>query len=441
MRPFTAESNGISLPATIRWKNKSTSPKNSSVFDQKQLRHLIETNNVKLFIAEPSVKLEADNMSSIKALNRTEVLSQLKILKSNFNYTKKRFSMGDSELRDLQKLSKEKALEQKVGTSRLHYLDERIQSLDKAINNTKKKQEEAENSMQIYFHILGRSRKTQIFLEMRANKLRNKIQKQNFILESEERLNLKSRKSKTCSQKTYKLLYSTFVSDTKEKYNIVERVSKNIELRDILNGRREERKTRLLEISEIAANEHNDKHGNHLREGLMLGKLWFNYLSDKLGSEIKKFSAVELAFQKIRAVTGEYNISEIVHKFLTREQTFKELKLTIDSSRVAVETLYHKNSDIEKMIKTFTIYDRESRTANIFNLKEIFNSKSKDLENENFKLKLIKSIYERILEWNKKMLKLLGVEGTTPNNLRELFVLLSSAIKNSNLLKPVVSKL
>jgi RNA:NAD 2'-phosphotransferase (TPT1/KptA family) len=37
---------------------------------------------------------------------------------------------------------------------------------------------------------------------------------------------------------------------------------------------------------------------------------------------MKKSFQIEDAFQKIRAATGHSDVQEIVHKFLTREQTY-----------------------------------------------------------------------------------------------------------------------
>ena len=58
MRSYTADSNEFSLPATIRWKNRSISPKS---FAQKQVRNLMKTNNVSVFLDKSTINLESEN--------------------------------------------------------------------------------------------------------------------------------------------------------------------------------------------------------------------------------------------------------------------------------------------------------------------------------------------------------------------------------------------
>ena len=40
---------------------------------------------------------------------------------------------------------------------------------------------------------------------------------------------------------------------------------------------------------------------------------------------MQKYAAIEHAFQQIRAATGNSDVKEMVHKFMTKEQTYAHL--------------------------------------------------------------------------------------------------------------------
>ena len=83
-----------------------------------------------------------------------------------------------------------------------------------------------------------------------------------------------------------------------------------------------ERVKRQQEIAESAANENKDSNEIKMAENFHIQKLWSDLLKKKMEKEMKRTFEIEDAFQKIRAATGFSDVQEIVHKFLTREQTY-----------------------------------------------------------------------------------------------------------------------
>lgn len=49
--------------------------------------------------------------------------------------------------------------------------------------------------------------------------------------------------------------------------------------------------------------------------------------------------AVEDAFQKIRTATGFSDVNEIVHRFLTREQTYSQLLTAVSENERKIDNL------------------------------------------------------------------------------------------------------
>ena len=58
---------------------------------------------------------------------------------------------------------------------------------------------------------------------------------------------------------------------------------------------------------------------------------------------MKRTYEVEDAFQKIRAATGYTDVSEIVNKFLTREQTYSQLLMAVSDYERKIDKLRKDN--------------------------------------------------------------------------------------------------
>jgi hypothetical protein len=59
--------------------------------------------------------------------------------------------------------------------------------------------------------------------------------------------------------------------------------------------------------------------------------------------EMKRTFDVEDAFQKIKASTGCSDVQEIVHKFLTREQTYTQLLMAVSENERKIDNLRKEN--------------------------------------------------------------------------------------------------
>jgi len=56
-------------------------------------------------------------------------------------------------------------------------------------------------------------------------------------------------------------------------------------------------------------------------------------------SEMDNHFVVEDAFQKIRTATGYSDVNEIVHRFLTREQTYSQLLMAVSENERKIDNL------------------------------------------------------------------------------------------------------
>lgn len=61
---------------------------------------------------------------------------------------------------------------------------------------------------------------------------------------------------------------------------------------------------------------------------------------------MKKFQIIEQAFQRIKASTGIGDALEIVNKFLSREETYGQLLISIAEYEKKIERLKKENEDL-----------------------------------------------------------------------------------------------
>jgi hypothetical protein len=59
--------------------------------------------------------------------------------------------------------------------------------------------------------------------------------------------------------------------------------------------------------------------------------------------EMENFNELDEAFKKIRTSTGNSDVVEMVHKFLTREQTYAQLLTAVSENEKKLEDLRLEN--------------------------------------------------------------------------------------------------
>ena len=119
--------------------------------------------------------------------------------------------------------------------------------------------------------------------------------------------------------------------------------------------KRMDRVRRQSEIAEAAANENKDQNEVKLRENFGVQKMWSQFYKMKMNKEMKRSAQVEDAFQRIRTETGVTDVQEIVHKFLTREQTYAQLLKAVSDQEKRLEELKHITDDKQEILHLLKI--------------------------------------------------------------------------------------
>ena len=79
-----------------------------------------------------------------------------------------------------------------------------------------------------------------------------------------------------------------------------------------------------------------------------------------MDNEMKRYSHLEDAFQKIRTSTGNGDVQEMVHKFLTREQTYAQLLGRVSDNEKKLDRLRQDNDKKEEVLRVLQI-DNDSQ--------------------------------------------------------------------------------
>lgn len=156
-----------------------------------------------------------------------------------------------------------------------------------------------------------------------------------------------------------------------------------------------------------------------MQEQFLVQRLFSTFLKKKMEKEMDSHSYVEDAFQKIRTATGLSDINEIVHRFLTREQTYSQLLMAvsenerkIDNLRVDHEShamrlheLKMEDDDDQNTHKKKVREDGTPFTPEIDALDKQILMLSKDKEKSGELVKKVNLVYDQVNGWCSKVIQ------------------------------------
>ena len=151
---------------------------------------------------------------------------------------------------------------------------------------------------------------------------------------------------------------------------------------------KKERITRQQEIAELDASDNKDKQEITFQQSFMVQRLWSQFMKKKMEKEMNKHQYVEHAFQSIRTATGYSDVNEIVTRFLTREQTYSQLLMTVSENERKIDNLRIEHEQHAAKLHEYQMEDDE-------NAKEAENTKGSIVTPE------IELLDQKIVDLNK----------------------------------------
>jgi hypothetical protein len=144
--------------------------------------------------------------------------------------------------------------------------------------------------------------------------------------------------------------------------------------------RRIQRQRKNQEIAEAAANENKDQSELKMRENLFIQILWDRFMKKKMENEMKNSAQIDEAFKAIKTATGVTDVQEMVKRFLTREQTYSALLISVSESDRKMDELKRHNDELrsrvhELKVDSDSVENKEEDAMNKFQDEDIIDSK------------------------------------------------------------------
>ena len=134
-------------------------------------------------------------------------------------------------------------------------------------------------------------------------------------------------------------IMSEIEKDQRERQERISSLQTSIKNKEAALRRRMDRVKRQQDIAEMAANENKDQNEIKMQEQFLVQRLYSSFLKRKMEKEMADHQIVEDAFQQIRTDTGFSDVNEIVHRFLTREQTYSQLLMAVSENERKIDNL------------------------------------------------------------------------------------------------------
>jgi hypothetical protein len=247
---------------------------------------------------------------------------------------------------------------------------------------------------------------TGIFLDIKKNELNEQLKQKSLLLQDVIRNKAETLEKLSRNSKQFRDLNKTFTGFNARRKNISQKLEDDKEDLDFIDLERENRFFRQQEIKEKVGISEKNLNEKNIRESLLLHKLWYKKLNFMLQRFTQKFLKVDMAFRKIKSVTGLETISEIVEKFLTKEENLNELTRIIRKNKEFVEEFAKRNSELQQRIKIIEVSDKHSITSDTIremNLKIVeLSSRNAGIRSKHLE---IVSLVKTVSEWIVRMIQ------------------------------------
>ena len=361
---------------------------------------------------------------------KKEASTQVKLLKKTFNTMYQRFNSVDRSLNILKSEAIKINALRTVGESDIEQLKQRILDLETEENQMLNKIRDENTDNIIYKHVRERMRQTLMHLEVKNQYLSGQIKLRDFLIESEHRKKIKTLENKFTKVQTFKQMKKIVELDTKDRNTDINILQDDIDTRNKIHEVRKIRIKKYEEIAETAANEEREGKNNSMREIVLSYMFWAKFLSFKFNFEKKKFQHIEIAFDRIKGETLIGNISDIVTRFLMKEDRLRELMITLSQNKEKCLNYLRKNDAMEAKIDELLLMQKPGVDTNITKMREKLYSNFLKSNDSKQNLLRIKTCKEKIKVWVKKELSRCSCVVKDKNaSLKDLFTALSQTVR------------
>ena len=309
----------------------------------------------------------------------------------------------------------------------------RMNQLSQSISATKAQQNQELLNKISYKYMIERMKKDLISIRIKINRLEYSLSYRNKLLTDEIQLNRKVNEEHIHAKKDLTGLMDQVDEEQKKRQQNIINLRKKIKVNEEAAEKRLERFKRRQDIAEAAAADNNDQSERKLREKLLVKKFWNGFLKRKMEREMSSNVQIEEAFKRIKSSTGIQDIQEIVRKFLSREQIYNQLLISVNEYEKKIEAIKSANSTYLQTLGTKAVLQGEqSFEDQIKNSNREISSLEKTNSNCEYKHQNYKIVFEQVEDWGKKVRENMVLQLKKNNDL-----ILSQKLDDTNLKTPL----
>jgi hypothetical protein len=366
----------------------------------RRLRNVIWNQDASSFLETSPLKTKFVGLNS-KAEELQEVSSHLSLLRKKHDESSEFILKQQLDLDLLKFEVKQLSQIENAGTEGVSRLEERVRKAEARVAETKTEQAETSMAMDVYEHMLERMKQTQIYLEIKAQDLKQSLRNKRLILKEELERHQRVREVKAQARSALDKIKRAVEYDLQEKQGHLTSLEEDRRLKEDNTAKREERQRNQLEITERTANEDRDVEEKRMKDSLRLHIMWGNFLDKKLQMEHHKSSSLQEAFQQMKAASGLTDMTAMIERLFTRERTYAQIVGNVKYSEQRLAEVQADNIELMAKItklKAEVIEDEHSSQ------KQELARLAADNTEHTYKADQVGIVYEKVYKWTERML-------------------------------------
>lgn len=308
-------------------------------------------------------------------------------------------------------------------------LDQRLQRLENYLETVIQKRKDEEADMKSYQYLLDRIKEDKHALDKELKRQQLDYSKHQRSLHTELGKTKKLQEINLREKMEIQNLSQSILKENKYYEANLSLIEKKALERSRAIMILEESSKHREQIADAAQSQISNTETIELRNRALLSKMWFFYLNKKFQAESDKGGILEAPFQKIKITTGMQNVEEILTRFLTREEAYKDLVTAVKDSENKLKSI---KTDLEssalhlKSLKIKSGQEKEEPEE------EFIRNTKRSLFNYKDMSKKYKFLIKNLTEWGKQQLVSMDVE----SNLEDLNQIIEKLKKETeNLMK------
>lgn len=370
-----------------------------------KLRRQLRTMMTQPEVTSSALGLEGDALGQNDEMR--EIAVQLSVIRKRHDEASEANALMRAQLQrmklEIESLDTSKQLNETDSLSVQHKIDQ----LTLVLDSVKLKHEEEIAQKKIYEHMLDRMKLDLVSQQIKTNEVATHLKSARHTLDTQKEKTRRIKEAKFQSSQLLNEFREVTEYGRRKREESLLHVEKNLQMREDVALRREERKQRQADIAEAAASDDKDANEIRAKDSIWLHRLWYRRLKYRLEVEREGSRDIEGAYRQIRMLTGVDDIHQITQDFRSREQTYQDLLTAVNDSETKLDQLHQENTVARSRLKDLQLVEvgATGETADVVELRHKVAEQTKTCRAAELQLQDSVLIYNSVLDWARKIMR------------------------------------